>query len=633
MFSVLPGIPEQDSARNELAKYSDRIKHLLYHRGIKTAKEAQHFLDPVYEHNHDPMLMSGMKKATERFLHSIDTNEHIVIYSDYDADGIPGAVVLASFLKRIGYTNFSHYIPDRHLEGFGVNMGAIDEIIYRAKIHEIPHTFLLITIDCGISDVEPIQKAKDLGIDVIITDHHMPGSIFPAAYAIVNPKISIQEQQVSPKKAKNTEELIYPFNMLSGSGVIFKFVQGLMLLRDFSDKGFKPGHEKWLLDMVGIATMSDMVPLIGENRIFAHFGLKVLRKSPRIGLQTLLSKQKIDQRYINEEDIGFSISPRINAASRMGKADKALELFLTDDESKALELSIYLQKLNDERKGYVAAIVKDLKKHLEDDLLASDNSDIPKCIIVKGNPDWRPSLLGLAANSLIEQYKCPVFLWGRGEGGTIIKGSCRTYVTEGMNGHMSLVNLMHKAEEIYSTEQIKKIKKIDKEKIEEIKKLFLHCGGHAMSGGFAVDHEHIHLLPEYLEKAVKFYAKDFLNEKNNISNVLKADLELTLDEIDMRLYNEISQLAPFGVGNQKPLLLIRNVIPQEVRQFGKAKEHFEMSARNGKGRTIKMLCFFAKPEDFHVVPDVLKPVSIVGHIEHSRFLGKSEIRLRLVEVF
>src|SRR3989344_4748060 len=246
-------------------KKENLVEHLLFHRSITNAEDIEKFLNPDYEkHMHDPFLMKDMEKAVARILRAIQNNERIAIFSDYDADGIPGAIVLHDFFKKIGYGNFENYIPDRHGEGFGLNSGAIEELAARGAK-------LLMTIDCGIADTEEIAHANKLGMEAIITDHHLLNGSVPQAYALLNPK---------------QPDCAYPEKMLCGSGVVFKLIQALCLrIRSplgfgacdlgFPTSTFPIGWEKWMLDMVGLATLSDMVPLTGENRVFAHFGLKV----------------------------------------------------------------------------------------------------------------------------------------------------------------------------------------------------------------------------------------------------------------------------------------------------------------------------------------------------------------------
>src|SRR3989344_6090749 len=234
--------------------FPELFETLLKQRGI-IPEEKGNFLSPDYEKLHDFMLLPDMVRARDRVIKAIKNNEHIVVFSDYDADGIPGAVVLSDFFIRAKYENISFYIPHRHNEGFGLNPEAIEECAKRGAK-------LIITIDCGIADIKETALANELGMDVIITDHHKPGQTLPKAYAVVNP---------------NREDSGYPFNGLCGSAVVFKLVQSILAKEPF---GVKPGMEKWSLDMVAIATLSDMVPLVGENRILTSFGLSVLRKSP-----------------------------------------------------------------------------------------------------------------------------------------------------------------------------------------------------------------------------------------------------------------------------------------------------------------------------------------------------------------
>src|SRR3989344_3958189 len=250
--------------------FPELFETLLKQRGI-SSEEKEDFLSPDYEKLHDPLLLPDMAKACDRVIKAIKNNEHIVVFSDYDADGIPGAVVLSDFFMRAKYENVSFYIPHRHDEGFGLNLEAIDECARRGAK-------LIITIDCGIADIPEVAAANTQGIDVIITDHHEPKSTLPEAYAIVNPK---------------RRDSKYPFKELCGSAVVFKLVQAILAKKSF---GIKPGMEKWSLDMVAIATLSDMVPLVGENRILARFGLDVLRKSPRPGLAALFKKLNLDQK-------------------------------------------------------------------------------------------------------------------------------------------------------------------------------------------------------------------------------------------------------------------------------------------------------------------------------------------------
>ncbi|MBU6430909.1 single-stranded-DNA-specific exonuclease RecJ, partial [Patescibacteria group bacterium] len=522
-------------ADENLKAYPEILRRLLFYRGIETGEDAEKFLNPDYDGGtHDPFLMKDMGKAVDRILKAIGDNEKIIIYSDYDADGIPGAVVLHDFFKKISFNNFENYIPHRHEEGFGLNMEAVEEFgKSEAK--------LLLTIDCGIADVKEVERLNELGIDVIITDHHELGEKIPPACAILNSKQS---------------DCQYPEKMLCGAGVVFKLVQALIVKKNL-DWQMKEGVEKWFLDMVGIATLSDMVPLVGENRVFAYYGLKVLRKSPRVGLMKLLRKIKVEQKHITEEDIGFTISPRINAASRMGVPMDAFKLLSTFDEISADELSIHLNKINDERKGLVASMVKEIRHTLSS---REDGADKKEAIVL-GNPKWKPSLLGLAANILMQENFCPVFLWGR-EGENILKGSCRS------PENVSLINLMKSLPE----------------------GLLLDYGGHSLSGGFSVSHEKIHLLETEIINVLK---KIKINDDDAPQEIF-IDKKMSIDDANWEIYGSVEKLAPFGAGNPKPLFLFENLKIAGVKNFGKEKNHLEISFAKSDGKNISAIGFFMK---------------------------------------
>ncbi|MDO8620455.1 MAG: single-stranded-DNA-specific exonuclease RecJ [bacterium] len=574
----------------ELLAYSPLVRQLLYGRGITSGEEAEKFLNPHYEnHCHDPFALKDMEKVVVRILTAVRDNEKITIFSDYDADGIPGAVVLHDFFKKLGYTNFVNYIPDRHTEGFGLSTSAVEQFGKDG-------TELLITIDCGITDVEEALRARELGIDVIITDHHLPAqSGLPPAFAILNPKQA---------------DCAYPEKMLCGSGVVFKLVQALCLrLRSPLEFGacdlgfpatiFPVGQEKWLLDMVGIATLSDMVPLTGENRVLAHYGLKVLRKSPRVGLGQLLLGLRLNRKDITEDDVGFSISPRINAASRMGVPMDAFRLFATTDEVEAGALAKHLDKINDERKGKVASLVKEVRKTVEE-------RGVRK-VVVAGNPNWRPALLGLVANSLAEDMQCPVFLWGRdlpagalaqAGGGLELKGSCRS------GGSVDLSVLMHEARSVFSD-----------------------FGGHKEAGGFSTTLEQVHLLEEELERA---YEK--VRTEQTLDSTVFADAVLSFDEVTLRTYQEVEKLAPFGVGNHKPIFLFENAKVRKMEQFGKEKQHLKLTFAKTDGVYVQAIKFYATIADFSAQLQEGSPITLLAHLEKSTFNNRTELRLRIVDI-
>lgn len=550
-------------ARTELASYDIGLQQLLFRRGITTKAAAAAFLAPDYDTQlHSPLLLNDIVKATTRIKAAVQTGELIAIFSDYDCDGIPGAVIAHDFFKAIGYARFQNYIPHRHFEGFGLSIPAVEKLA-KAGVT------LIITIDCGTGDVAAVARAQTLGVDVIITDHHEPGEVLPPALAIINPKLGT-----------------YPFSDLCGAAVMYKLAQALLLTGEYN---IAPGLEKWWLDMVGVATIADMVPLIGENRVFAHYGLTVLRKSRRPGLQQLLRKAKLSQQYLTEEDIGFTIAPRINAASRMDAPEHAFVLLATTDEGEAGASVDRLEKLNNERKGMVAMMTKEINQRV------AEMTDMAP-VLVMGNPLWRPALAGLAANKLAEEYKRPVFLWGR-DGNDCIKGSCRS------GGGVSVVQIMDAA-----------------------KHVFHEHGGHHMSGGFAVRAEHIFSLGESLNTA---YAT--LGETSRVPVEMVVDASLALEDVFGELRNSLKVLAPFGAGNPKPLFVFSKVTPKSVALFGKANEHLKLEFATGKG-PLEAIAFFASSTTFTRELKAAESLTLVAHVEESFFMGRRQTRLRIVDI-
>ena len=542
---------------------------LLKNRDIPE-EEWETFLHPDYNsQTHDPYLMKDMEKSVVRILQAIESKEKIGIFSDYDADGVPGAVMMKDFFDRIHYENVVFYIPDRHLEGFGLNSEAV-------SFFKNEGVKLLMTIDCGITDVEEVNEANAFGMDVIISDHHLPSKIIPEAFAILDPKQEGDD---------------YPEKMLCGTAVAYKFIQAILLKKDF---GLGKGQEKWFLDMVGIATLSDMVPLLGENRVLAKFGLRVFKKSRRPGLLALLKRAGVDQKNLVEDDVGFLIAPRINAASRMGHAMDAFKLLSSKDEKESGELALYLENLNKERKTIVARMVKEMKASLHNRI----DREIERGIIVLGNPSWRPSLLGLAANNLAEEHNLPVFLWGK-EDGEIIKGSCRS------NGKVNVFEVMQSVE----------------------KDIFIDFGGHALSGGFSIYDEKIHIFEDAISKAMSLQ-----NVENVESKEVLFDTTLSLSEVNRKTSSLIENLSPYGIGNPKPVFLFKDVTVKSIAQFGKEKNHLKLILEQNNTKNIEAIAFFSDEKSFEksILED--SKSNILASVEKSNFRGREEFRLRLVDV-
>lgn len=569
----------KDEVRENLKAYHPTLQELLFTRGITEHSDAEIFIAPDFSRDiHDPYMLKDMDKAVARIWKALESGERIGVFSDYDADGIPGAVVMADFFKKIDYENYEIYIPHRNDEGYGMSHDATD-LFKKNKVG------LVITIDCGIADVGEVEYANSLGLDVIVTDHHLPHEILPAAFAIINPK------QIGCE---------YPEKMLCGSGVIWKVICALLQHEEFKKKySVTPGWEKWLLDMVGLATLSDMVPLRGENRTLASYGLYVMRKSPRPGLQKLCQLLKMNQAHLSEEDIGFMITPRINAASRMGVPRDAFLMLSETDSVKAGVLAEHLNLINDERKGVVASMVKEIKK------IISERSEHVRNVIVLGNPKWKPSLLGLVASSFGDEHGRPVFLWGRSgeemkdaDGHVILKGSCRA------GGDINIMKLM-----------------------EQASGAFLEFGGHAGAGGFSVSLGNVHELEEKLNEAF-----ESLKNENLEPSPICFDAELSIDEVEWSMYSHIEKLAPFGIDNPKPLFLISDAVISSLKQFGKEKNHLELTFHKKNGKSVQAIGFFSDPSKYKVALGAGQKINLLAHIEKSMFRNFPELRLRIVDV-
>src|SRR3990167_6754837 len=355
---------------------SDLVVSLLEKRGL-FGEEAERFLNPDFTRDtHDPFLLKDMDRAIARIFAAMRAGERIAIYGDFDCDGIPGSALLYDTFRKIWYENVEVYIPHRDREGYGFHTAAVDELSKR-------NVALIITVDVGTTAVETVAHAKKLGVDVIVTDHHELQEILPDAFAFINPKCGE-----------------YPFRDLCGAATAWKLASALLIegkrrkLPQFVS--IPDGWEKWLLDLVAIATVADLVPLVGENRALVSFGLTVLRKSPRLGIRALSASTRLRQANLTEDDIAFSFAPRINAASRMDEPELALRLLTTHDADEAEQLAAKLESLNRKRRGVVAAIVREAKARVKARFTEADT------IVVLGDGDWKPALMGLAANSIME---------------------------------------------------------------------------------------------------------------------------------------------------------------------------------------------------------------------------------------
>lgn len=521
--------------------------------------DLESFLSPTYESElHDPYAFDQMQEFVDRLADAIKSDERIVIFSDFDTDGIPAAVMWHDLFSELRYENFDIYIPKRDIEGFGLKVSQVEDF------HE-EGADLLVTVDCGIRSHEAVTLAKECGMGVAILDHHVPAKENPPADIIINPAL---------------EDETYPFDSLCGAGVVFKCLQAL----EADDRFDLPTNfTKGQLGMVAVATISDMVPLVGENRALAYFGLQILRQTTRPGLRELYEKGRIQGRELTEVDVGFTIGSHINAASRLDQPMSAFRLLTTRSYKAGKTLASELHSLYRTRKRRTAKLKESISK------AGVEYESSP--VIAFGSDDWKPALLGPVAHSLSDTYGVPVFLWGESNGCN--KGSARA------NSH-NVVEMM-----------------------QAIADKFLHAyGGHEMAGGFELNKEEIDgFLPALAEIVDDHQVLD--------TQIANDPIPASLADISWELYASLEKLGPFGVGNAAPLFLVSNVQVDDKRLFGGGNEHVSLTLTDGE-HDQEAVCFFATEEMKSV--EVGQAVTVTGALEKSTFGFGRNLQFRMESI-
>lgn len=490
------------------SKLHNVVLQLLKKRGIETPEDINQFLYPELDKMYDPMLMKDMDKAISRIKTALKCNEKITVYGDYDVDGITSCAIMMKLLRKLG-GNVDYYVPSRTNEGYGLNKSAIEKIRKKG-------TNLIITVDNGISSFEEVEFAKELGIDMIITDHHEPREEIPDAVAVLNPK---------------QPDCNYPFKELCGVGVVFKLAYALLDMDINAVKEY--------LDLAALGTVADIVPLLDENRIIVKNGLKKIETTTNKGVIALKSMLNLQNKPIDTVKIGFMIAPRLNAVGRISDADIAIELLLTEDENKARELAEVLENVNRERQNIESKILKQAEELIENNL----NLDLEK-VIVLSSSEWHPGVIGIVASRITEKYHRPSILIA--EDGEEGQGSGRSI--SGFNLFEALDN-------------------------QNISNLLVRYGGHSQAAGLTIKVKDIELF----RKKINMLAKDILKEEN-LAPRLGVDLELK-EEIDLDLAEQLELLEPFGYKNPKPLFISRNFFLDEIRAVGKKDKHLKLGLR------------------------------------------------------
>jgi single-stranded-DNA-specific exonuclease len=479
------------------------VGHLLVRRGITTAEQAKEFMEAADSLFEDPATLPDVGRATARIRVARDRSETVAVYGDFDADGVTGTALMVMALRRYGL-NVISYIPHRVHEGHGLNVGAVDKLREQG-------VSLIVTVDCGVTDVGPIQHAVNHGVDTIVTDHHLLAENLPNAAAIINP---------------HAEHSRYNFDHLTGVGMTLKLSQALL----------EPElGEQWttgLMELAAIGTITDMAPLLGENRYIVHRGLQHLAKTTSIGLQSLLHAAKTDLAHVTAETIGFDIGPRINAAGRLDHADTALELLTTDNRVRA-------DTLVGELDGY-----NTLRRKLTEETQIAARQQLPAQIpslIAVGSPDFNPGVVGLVAGKLAEEFGAPALCYA--QDGDSIMASCRS------------IPGFHWADALTACED-----------------LLLRHGGHAQAAGFACKASDLPLLVERLQAIASEQLGEFPTVVDGI-----VDAEVQLAELMGPTFQGLRKMEPFGIGNPSPLFLTRGAEVRDARTMGATHNHFRLT--------------------------------------------------------
>ncbi|MBF0706414.1 MULTISPECIES: single-stranded-DNA-specific exonuclease RecJ [Bacillales] len=477
---------------------------LLVNRGIEGEEEAKRFL---YKENltyHDPYLMDGMKESVERIQQAIASGERILIFGDYDADGVSSTTVLVYTLRELGAI-FDYYIPNRFTEGYGPNEAAFRQ----AKEDGYQ---LIVTVDTGISGVHEAEVAKEIGIDLIITDHHEPPPVLPDSYATINPK--------KPGCG-------YPFKGLAGVGVAFKLAQALL--------GRIPGD---LLEIAAMGTIADLVPLQDENRLLASEGIRALQNSNKPGIKALLDVCGLKGQELNEEHLGFGIGPRLNAAGRLDSADPAVELLTTDDPILAEQLASDIDALNKNRQELVNTMTKEAIEEVESKYLSDESNRV----LIIAKEGWNAGVIGIVASRLVEKYYRPTIVMSIDREKGVAKGSARSIEAFDMFANLS-----------------------------ECRDILPHFGGHPMAAGMTIDLSYL----EDLRSRLNEQALDKLTEED-LTPLTKVDLHCRVEDVTLETIEEMNLLAPFGVSNPKPVVMLKDVHLSQIRRIGSQDNHLKV---------------------------------------------------------
>lgn len=557
--------PEEDRVHGirESTGLSEHAARILVNRGVSGPAEAERFLSGTLRDLSVPFRMKDLEKGASRIVEAGLRNEPVLIYADYDVDGATGAAVLCLFLRE-AFPGLRVRIHQNHRvhDGYGLRTEHL-----RAAAQD--GFRLVVTVDCGITDGEAIQTAAESGMEVIVTDHHTPGDRLPSAFAVLDPK---------------RRDCSFPEKELAGVGVVFLLVCGIRrILRE--TKGFPGGlgepNLRRYLDLVALGTVADMVPLRGDNRLFVKAGIEEIRSGPRPGIRALLSVAGVDFGHVTETDLGFRVGPRLNAAGRVGEALRGSELLVTEDPGVADRIARELHADNTRRQREEERMLREAEEALRE----AWPSRVPPAIVL-ADPGWHLGILGIVASKLAERYIRPTAMLTLEDGEA--KGSLRS-----AEGFPLL------------------------EALSELSPLLSRYGGHAYAAGVALPVDHLETFREGMERIADRYAKS-----RERPSCVEVDVELPLREVSSGLLGEFDRLRPFGIGNEEPLLVSRNLWVERKRPFGGSGQHLRIDLSEGTSR-YEAVYFHAAP----TTPEVGQQVDLLFTPQWSFFRGIRSIRL------
>lgn len=591
---ILSEIPPSDFLNNH-PELPPIVARLLWNRNLRTQEQIDEFMNPDYISDiHDPFLFNEMKQAVEIIFTAIENNQTICVHGDYDADGVSAATILVSTIKKIGGQKVNVFIPHREIDGYGLNPHTVDYLKQQ-------NTGLIITCDCGISNTNEIKQAQSLGIKIIITDHHTVPSERPPADAIIHPKVPGEN---------------YPDKNLAGAAVAFKLAQAL--LKTYQTKhetlpdGEKPeACEKWMLDLVAIATIGDMVPLIGESRTLTRYGLIVLNKTRNFGLRELLKISGIADENCNPKrgkfdatTIGFQIVPRINAAGRMDHANSAYQLLSCLDFDQAKILAAGLNQNNTDRQRLTDDIVSQAKKQI----IETKQTENP--ILFAYGESWPAGILGLVAGRLKDFYYKPTFALAK--------------VSEDKN------NSETGSEIVGSGRSVEEFNII--ETLQSMSEMFIKYGGHPQACGLSIKEENF----QNWKNKITEIAKEKLTGVELVPQI-KIDAEVALEDVDWKLYDLLQKFEPFGVGNEEPKYAAHGLTVVSVNPVGQNGNHLRLMVKHNSHLVRKTIAFGFGNVDRH--PDdwgnTLKPgdkIDLAFSIGVNEWNGNRELELKIEDI-